>query len=556
MSLKRTVSNVPSAHGSEASRAQSANPYSVAGQHSSAQYEKEYGLRKVLLDAASDTSSVRERKFANLLGGSDSDSEPDRPATRNVGHRLYHVGTGRERIKQERMREQREQLLMQEMAQMTQRPNITRRAQSKPSKGAYFADHATMWSVQRDQHIRQTAKEVNEERYAEVRESPAINSRSDKIVRTAGEHKGPVRGWEQRFAKFCAKRSAGDATTQKETFSPNINANAVRVDVERSIAERLYEDSHVRKERLRMLSREQQARELVDEATGRPLFNPHALKSSPARSRSRTAAELSAQLHDDQLEQSRRKAMLSAAYRDPELTFSPNINKCSEILATRTRKPLYVPRAQREKEERERRERQRAKSAEASPRVEKGPVNIDEFLRRAQRNEIARAHKLAAIRDEEEDRETRECTFQPHISARSEDLFNKSNMSGAPMRSPLDALASPHSTDRGGTQLSFAASPQRTPKTQRGKAAAAEFAAVMAQQGVAADTGKAHSPGRQRTPKAVPALRAPSTGTDAQRSPSRGGGADPQMENVDHYIAQFESQMYTVLEEWRRLEEV
>ena len=98
------------------------------------------------LDAVSETSSQQERKIANLIGpDKEEEAANDAPEIRNVCHRLYYVGCGKEKEKQEKLKQERDKILVQEMAQLTQRPNITGRAREKQSKGAYFAEHALLW---------------------------------------------------------------------------------------------------------------------------------------------------------------------------------------------------------------------------------------------------------------------------------------------------------------------------------------------------------------------------------------------------------------------------
>jgi hypothetical protein len=582
--MERTMSMASHAVRSEASRAFT--------QTSDRQHERELGIarRPANFETTSDTSSQRERKFANLLGESDSGSDREAPQGRSVGHRLYHTGCGREKVKQDRLREERERLLMSEMAQMTQRPNITARARSKMSKGQHFADHAAMWSAQRDHHLRIAAQKVANERFAEVQVKPTLNARSEAIIRSSGDYKGPVRHWREHFEKFSARRVRDDAATHHEaSFTPNINANAVRVDVERDITDRLYQESAARRERLQQRAYEQQAREMLDAATGRPLFAPHALRSVDVGP-PRKAEELSAQLHEDSYEMARKREQAIVQHADPECTFKPTLNESSHILAGKARKPLYVPRAQRVEDERAKRERvqvQRARSAEPTPRQPSATrVSVDDFLRRTQRNETTRAQKLDHIRQEQEGRETRECTFHPAISRRSEEIFFASNVSGTPMRSPLEPMPqTPYAPDRSGvasptnpSTARMSASPLRlSPKAgttgARARTAADEFAAVMAASGIASatttgnvpPTGQARRSPRVETASAYhemddaksPAPLPPRPTTPRGISPAAGtGSAGGGIGDVDQYIAAFESQMYSVLEEWRKLEEV
>lgn len=575
-------------------------------------------------DDASDTSSARERKFAAMLGdeadgytrGGGGHPGSHAAPPRNVGDRLFLVGCGKERVKEQKLREERDRQLMSEMAQMTQRPNITGRARTRPSKGNHFSEHAMMWEQRRQEHRGELVRQRRAEVTAEITGSPNIDNHSRDIVTHRGRYVGPVSGWTEHFAKFCAKRAV--PVDSQDMFTPNINVNAVRKEAEVTISERLFAESSQRRERRRLQAEDAAKQDLIDAATGRPLFKPHSLASGgPARS----VEELSQQLHGDQAAATERKRQLAGAlYQDPEMSFTPKLNRTSSQIAQHIdRKPLYDPKAVAKMRTRS------AESGSASPApvspVSRGSatsVNVQEFLHRTERADIGRAQRISAIKKVINERETSECTFQPRINSKSEAIFSSLNLSGAPLQSPLDVLSSPFqetTTSGGGAHQPSNPRGRNDSPTQRGgspkrtsallhsklsRAAASEMEAAMlaadvlpAQSG-GAPTSPPHGsltplrlqPPTGRTPSRAgtsangdrraspPATLLPgspsvgayrsgrgdsptmvaSLGSDAPTAPthSAAGGIAP----VDQYVQAFERQMYAVLDEWRRLEEV
>lgn len=573
--LQRTMSMSSRVLGSETGR-------TVGGNSDIANFERQLQYSRKQADAASDTSSQRERKFAALLGGVDDDDDTDHIHAQNIGHRLYYTGCGRQRAREERLKDQRDRVIMQETAQLTQRPKITMRARSKPSKGAYFSEHAQHWNERRAQHIESLQRDKWRDESRELTGTPCINQKSRHIAETI-EHQGPVVGWNSHVAKFHANQKP--VTTEK-LFQPNINANAVRTDVEKDISSRLFEDSTHRRERLKAMATEQRQKEMVDPHTGRPLFMPHSLRSttsclgeSPDRSSRRKIDELSSQLHDDHRENMRKRELLEKAGKEANLSFQPQINPTSEVLASRNgvRKPLYVRKAKLEEQQREQQKQKRARSADAANKDDSKThtsIDVDDFLRRIQRDELSRTQKMQGIRQEQMERELSECSFHPRISRRSEEIFVHTNMSGTPLQSPMETLASqssggmspppayeipevrsgeaslPNSGRPSGQRLRFSSSPRvgavNTKKKVLTPQQEFEAAAHAASSPSAPPTA---SSAQRRAFLAETAVRA-SPGRQFQQSPRIG---EPSVEN---YIANFEKQMYSVLEEWRKLEDV
>src|SRR5689334_10600107 len=82
------------------------------------------------VDTASDTSSARERRFDELLG-EEPQYEQVRPSPYRGAahsHKLHEIGVATVRAKQEWLKMERDRMLMQELSQLTQRPNITAQA--------------------------------------------------------------------------------------------------------------------------------------------------------------------------------------------------------------------------------------------------------------------------------------------------------------------------------------------------------------------------------------------------------------------------------------------
>lgn len=550
-------------------------------------------------DDASDTSSQRERKFAAMIGDDEAGhlggfaatggSIPSAPV-RNVGDRLFQVGCSKEREKNERLREERDRQLMSEMAQMTQRPNITQRARTRPGKGSHFCEHAMIWEEKKREHRDEMARAIHRDISKDVTGSPSINRTSVEIVQQRGDYSGPVSGWEEHFARFCAKRS--NTTTQSGTmFNPNINANAVRAGGDKPISERLFEEFSERRERRRQAVLDAQQQELVDKATGRQLFTPQALQPG---STGRRPEEVSQQLYEDNSILERRRAD-AVEKLDPDMTFTPKVNETSAYLASKVvRRPLHEPkRAPTDGQFTPGRGTMNSARSRSTDDINSQPnstpkVSVREFLQRTQRADAGRASRIAAIKNAMHERDTSECTFQPRINSKSQQIFESTNAAGTPMASPSVALGSPYADAQPQAGLSPKSGSKQFSRLSR--AAATELEAAM----LAADISPAYPPAQEASPArlntsvrprspahtqvstpgrtavggqapssnlASPVL--PATGRSTGRTPMPSGPArtadvaqPTELSSADHYIQQFERQMYAVLDEWRRLEEV
>lgn len=507
--------------------------------------------RQRQLDMMSDTSSQQERKFANLLGGQDDygAGSESTGTIQNIGHRLYHLGTEKEKMRQEQLRHERERILMSEMTELTQRPAITSRAREKPPKGHLFAEHASEWRKRRDQKVEEQAQLSRQQAESEVTGEPLLNSHSLTLLDESGNYQDPVTGWEKHYAKYCAKHTA---PLPKSLFHPNINSNAVRADSDIPIHDRLYKDSTERRMKLKEAARERMKQELEDPATGRPYFSPQSLRPpsqshvSPNRTEEKSVFEY---LH----ESSKRKE-LSQQDVDPEATFTPKINPKSDELAERVRKPLYTPgRSARKSEDDSDSKSPDSKEKEAEKAARINKAALEEFFRRTERNDHVRQARLEQLRKERLERDGEHCSFQPRINKHSVDLFEAAHVYGKPMSTPAADIV-PTSSRVSGYEASGMSSPSPTQAskkslqtTPRTTGAPSPKAGAASPKAAAPNTNYSAARGAQRySPSAVPhSVPAPSVSQGPQ---DMAGGED--------YISNFEKQMYAVLDEWRRLEEV
>ena len=528
MSLERTASM------------RSFRPASDVGSYSRASYgdaDKLMFMRRPTSDGASDTSSQQERKFANLLGVEDGDQreESQGQTIQNVGHRLFKHGCDRTRAREEALRSEREKILMKEMTQLTQRPAITSRAREKPSKGHQFSDLAAIWQHERDLKVQSIARESRARSEAEVTATPQLNNHSLAIVESSGQYEDPVHGWEKHYAKYCAKRTA---PLPKTLFSPNINPNAVRADPDQPIHERLYDDSRVRYDKLYESAKRAREAELHDPATGRPYFSPQALRTPEAQQRA--TPERNKSVYEALHESSKKKADAAKSDAgDPEATFTPKINPKSVELAEKVRKPLYTP----VKIEKSPSKDDAAKEDESkSPNRQK--VNLEEFFRRTTRCDHVRQARMEALRNEKQEREEGDLTFQPRINKRSVELFEAAHVYGKPITTPTSAPPPPQSRM---TSAGYDSPTLGQPSTTRQAAGSTPRSAraELSQRRSPAPSGGYHL--QAASPSRAEAAAAP----HASAVGAPGGGA-----GEDDYLGNFEKQMYAVLDEWRRLEEV
>lgn len=442
-------------------------------------------------------SAVADRRFMEMLGVADESVAQQSTSygpIRNVGHRLYAVGCGREKLKQDHLRAERERVMMDEMACFTQRPAITTRARSKPSKGAHFADHALLWEEKKNERLMRMEYERIQNLQSKMQATPTINDNCDRILT---DYVGPVQGWNAHFAKFCSKRNP---PVSRNMFSPNINSNAIRRDGDKPIGERLFQESFCRQQRREAQSASQQEREMFDPATGRKLFKPQAARSTSSQSSSRNPLDVTTTLHEASKSREEMLEELRKNYDDKECTFSPQLNRTSMQLSARSRKPLYEPK--------------RSKSAEpeapASTKEKITPEQMRAFLLRnekALRDKHAHveALKLGRVNADEE-----QCTFHPEINRRSEQIFAMSNVFGVPMSDSPIVVPTLWQTSQSATPISVGPMQSPTP----------------------------------RFPGGGSATRQP-----VQRSAQALGPAE-------NYISNFEQQMMSVLDEWKKLEDV
>jgi hypothetical protein len=505
------------------------------------------GGTRTEMDAMSETSSQQERKYSALLGGPDPHELLARGGTSsgpmNVGKRLYVVGINRLVDKEERLQNVREQVLMREMSEMTQRPAITRKARQRAAKGAMFAESGREWLEIKERHLLDNQERVKAAEVVGMQEQPTLNRKSSTMVERLGDYQGPVTGWETHFAKYCAKKTS---TTPRDLFQPTINSNAIRIDIEKEIGQRLFDDSSLREARRLELERSIREKELVDPNTGRQLFSPLPLDCNPNREL-RSPDRLAEELLEGGRRIAEKKMELAKKIHstDPNLTFSPSINKRSSKIAHKVeRSPLHMPRKREESSSGASPARHLEASARKQPTVS-SHADPHEFLRRTELSEHLRQQKLLDLHRTVSADQDRECSFQPRINRRSFEICEKQ-------------------TSQFGDESPVTSDFHRVPK-----ASSASKPAVFRQPqfapSVGHTSGASHSSGAHYSVNELansPSFVASPQYADVQTPRSSQLAPLPQQRpslqsppKVEAYINSFEQQMFQVLDEWRRIED-
>eukprot|EP00755_Sulcionema_specki_P007258 Sspe_Gene.37748::Locus_18218_Transcript_1_1_Confidence_1.000_Length_1111::g.37748::m.37748 len=203
----------------------------------------------------------------------------------SVGERLYYIGCGMERNRQERLRQERENKILQELSEVTAKPMITSKARALPAKGDAFAEHSLLWRKRMEHEKRKQAARKQMEDVAETRKKVEVDPKSQAIIERGSLrhcYKGPVSGWNKHFARYQTKKNM---VPEKEIFSPNINPKSTGLHRDGDIGDRLFDEAAKKEERLRVMVSKASRDELEDPTTGQPYFHPN--PSSCTRSRSK-----------------------------------------------------------------------------------------------------------------------------------------------------------------------------------------------------------------------------------------------------------------------------
>eukprot|EP01061_Rhynchopus_euleeides_P029936 TRINITY_DN4958_c1_g1_i1.p1 TRINITY_DN4958_c1_g1~~TRINITY_DN4958_c1_g1_i1.p1 ORF type:complete len:646 (+),score=190.04 TRINITY_DN4958_c1_g1_i1:155-1939(+) len=421
----------------------------------------------------------------------------------SVGERLYYIGCGMERNKQERLRRERENRVVSELSQVTAKPMITQRARQMSSKGVEFAEKSVLWSKRLENERRKQSAKQCMETMAETLEHVQMNPRSAALLekgRLKATYKGPVKGWNTHFARYQTKKNI---VPEREVFAPNINTSSATLHREGVVGDRLHDEAFRKTERLRDMMDVASMQELVDPQTGKPYFQP-----STVRSHSRDIDTVVNTLLSKGQEAAQKRTKRSQETMGKEYTFRPHLNPRSKEIATaRGRKPLYDPsKFSKRGEGAGGQDGGKGGPKRASSSMPSYGIGTQSFHRRNERLLLNRQERVRAIKHEQEQRELEHCTFAPRICRQSEDILTQGQaLSGAvPLRSRSAERPVPPSP------------------------------AVGARAG--------NTSGVDMMPARMMA-----------EDRSRWGAAE---NNAEPHVTSFEKEMLSVLEEWRKLEEV
>jgi hypothetical protein len=388
-------------------------------------------------DAVSDTSSAREREFDALLGPEPDYAFTQRRPMPSRKHRLHEIGVAAVHAREERLKLERDRALMKEMAQLTQRPNITKHARERVAKRDLFYDHAQEWLKRKNSTRERLALEQTERDMAEVFGSPAISQKSREITEDPNKvYIHPVDDWEWRFGEHLDKKRR---VAVEPEHIPHVSRSSARVRSNNNdgsfgstseysasgsieAGNRLYEETHARKERREALLKELVDRELTDPVTGKRYFTPYISDTAKSLGVHRDPTAAGEDLHRQAMEYQTRRDDLHKKLASAEsgCTFKPAINPMSESVAE-SRKPLFDPTWRQDRH------------VPKDEKKEKKKHDFPSFIRRNHDGwKQTKENRLKDIRETMKRDAMEECTFQPRISKRSQELFLSQNSSGLP----------------------------------------------------------------------------------------------------------------------------
>ena len=401
--------------------------------------EEPFSIREPVIHESPsfDTSTINNINFSTHVPVGPSEEQltesTDIDITRlSVGERLYYIGCGMQRNRQERLRREREHQIVAELSTVTAKPMITNRARQLPSKGSEFAEHNTLWSKRLEKERRKHEAKRNMDTIAETLQKVEINPKSAAMVergRLKSKYRGPISGWNKHFAKFQTKKNI---IPDREVFSPNINVTSANLQRDGGVGERLYEEASRKEERLRNMVNMASLRELVDPVTDQPYFKPQTPGVTPCqrRSRSRDTDSVIHSLLSRGQEVQKKKERAASEDHSQKYSFHPRLNNRSrEMVTAKGKKPLY----DREKfSSKSKRKPSNILSQPTTPNADRSVRNdvsgapaycTQAFIRRNERLVLHRQERVNAIKKEIEERELQHCTFTPKICRQSSDIL-------------------------------------------------------------------------------------------------------------------------------------
>eukprot|EP01063_Lacrimia_lanifica_P011869 TRINITY_DN18547_c0_g1_i1.p1 TRINITY_DN18547_c0_g1~~TRINITY_DN18547_c0_g1_i1.p1 ORF type:complete len:655 (+),score=222.67 TRINITY_DN18547_c0_g1_i1:58-2022(+) len=452
----------------------------------------------------------------------------------SVGERLYYIGCGMERMKQERLRQERENKIVSELSAMTAKPMITPFAR-KISTGheSDFAEKTMRWRNGLERKRKAAAAQQTMMDQAENLQRVEVSKRSRAILekreKHAAKYKGPVSGWNKHFARYQTKKNI---MPDREVFTPNINKYSSKLERDGGIGDRLFEEAKKKEGRLRHMMERAAMQEIVDPVTGCAYFTPsgnvdmHDEASFGPRPGAHVSAErterrdidtvVTTLLAKGQESQNRLKQSNSEA----AFSFKPQMNKKSqELVNASKRRPLY------DSEKFSNRQRHgnepvtkfsgrqstpagtpAAATPSKSPNNQRYSVCTPAFIRRNEKLLARKQERVRDIKQQQQQREMEECTFTPSICRQSEDILTGGSIQGAG-----SAAAARRSRSAEPVYTTVTASAHKAPPAY-------------------GHTPPASQQPQQQVTKAVP--------------------------QDDPYVSTFEKEMMSILDEWQKLEDV
>eukprot|EP01065_Artemidia_motanka_P015235 TRINITY_DN19105_c0_g1_i2.p1 TRINITY_DN19105_c0_g1~~TRINITY_DN19105_c0_g1_i2.p1 ORF type:complete len:588 (+),score=161.16 TRINITY_DN19105_c0_g1_i2:61-1824(+) len=196
----------------------------------------------------------------------------------SVGERLYYVGCGIERSRQQRLRTERQLGVLKEVSLLSS-PQITamgRRAYTGAGgKAPPVEERIFHWQSKYKRNAERRLADSQQQADDELSPKRHVNAISDKMV--GPKYSGPVRGWAKHAAKHQARKSC---QRPPERCNPTINASA---DWARRgaapVDERLFADAAERADRRQLQRQQAELQSHVDPLTQLPRFTPNVVRT-------------------------------------------------------------------------------------------------------------------------------------------------------------------------------------------------------------------------------------------------------------------------------------
>eukprot|EP01064_Diplonema_japonicum_P010543 TRINITY_DN17794_c0_g1_i1.p1 TRINITY_DN17794_c0_g1~~TRINITY_DN17794_c0_g1_i1.p1 ORF type:complete len:808 (+),score=196.83 TRINITY_DN17794_c0_g1_i1:44-2467(+) len=377
---------------------------------------------------------------------------PEKPSMKHMepGERLYFAGAAREQLKQDKLQQERESKILEEMSRLSRGPVITSKAKSV--KGG-FAQRQAEWASKVKASKDDALTRKNKENTMEDQENRrvAMSKKSEELTRDRAQ--GPVKNWGARFEKHCKTRSPAKADPYM--FKPNITSTASNLHRKGCSGDRLYNDAAMRAMKHEQRVNKATEKAQYDKTTGKPRYTPSITSkhtspppSPPSQvrggmlftrvSKKQENPEPDAVIHRllSQGQQAERRRLQKESLKNESKVHKSKLSKTTQEIVSRIeRKPLYETHSKEQEggvqhgavlfSKGHNSVGGASTSYAASVADSERSVATEQFATRSAMHEKQRRMKLEKLRKSKADAEMQACTFTPTICNASHNIFKK-----------------------------------------------------------------------------------------------------------------------------------